>query len=105
MALPSWTVSGVLALLLGLYVANHVRGEEHGANQPQDPKTKQFISKDNDFWRWLLSGVAIAGITAYFVPKVTPTVNTALQNTSPLGKLLLGVWGLIMLKGIYKKFG
>lgn len=40
MLLPSWTISGVLALLLGLYVANRVRGEEQGADQSQDPVTK-----------------------------------------------------------------
>lgn len=105
MQLPSWTLSGIIALLLGLYVANQVRGQDHGAGQPQHPNTKKFITEDNDFWRWVISGLAIAAISAYLVSRLTPTVNSTVQNISPLMVVAIGIWGLVFLKEIYQKFG
>lgn len=105
MPLPSWTFSGILALLLGLFFVNQITGEEHGASQPQDPKTKKFISEDNNFWRWLISGLAVAAITAHLAPRVTPTVNSTLQDLSLMPKVAIGLWALVFLKGAFKKFG
>lgn len=102
MELPSWTISAVISLLLGLYVANYVRGERHGADQPQHPTTKEFITEDNDFWRWLFSGLAVAAIGAYMVPRLTPEVNSTLQNISPWMMLVIGIWVLVFLKAIYQ---
>ena len=104
MQLPSWTLSGIIALLLGLYVANHIRGQDHGAGQPQHPNTKEFITEDNDFWRWVISGLAVAAISAYLVPRVTPTVNTTFQNISTPMMIALGIWGLVFLRAIYDTF-
>lgn len=105
MPLPDWIFSGVLALLLGLFIANQVRGEEHGADQPQDPITKEFITEDNNFWRWLISGLVVTAITAYLAPRITPAVNSTLQNIPFIAKAAIGIWVLVLLKEAYKKHG
>lgn len=104
MQLPSWTISAVISLLLGLYAANYVRGERNGADQPQHPTTKEFITEDNDFWRWVIGGLAVTAITAYLVPRITPEVNSTLQNISPLMMVAISIWVLIFLKVIYQSF-
>ncbi|RDZ64035.1 hypothetical protein C5B90_13110 [Haloferax sp. Atlit-12N] len=103
MQLPSWTLSGIIALLLGLYVANQIRGQDHGADQPQHPNSGEFITEDNDFWRWLLSGLGVAAITAYLVPRATPAVNSTLQNISPMMMVAIGIWGLVFLREAFDR--
>ena len=104
MQLPSWTLSGTIALLLGLYVANHIRGQEYGAGQPQHPNSKKFISENNDYWRWVISGLTVAAISAYLVPRITPAVNTTLQNISTPMTIALEIWAPVFLRAVYDSF-
>ncbi|MFC7202926.1 hypothetical protein ACFQJC_05325 [Haloferax namakaokahaiae] len=105
MEVPSWFVSGIIALLLGLYVTNSVRGQEHGAGQPQHPDTGIFITEDEDYWRWIVGGLVIAAIGAFVVPRLTPAINEMLRTTSELGIVFLGILGILFLKSVFKKFG
>lgn len=105
MQLPNWMLSGLLALLLGLYAANYVRGQYHGADQPQHPETGDFITEDEDFWRWVISGLAVAAITAYAVPRLAPAINGLIQSTSLMAKVGIGIWGVIILRSAYEQLG
>ena len=103
--LPSWTISGILSLLMGLMVANYIRGQDYGADQPQHPASKKFITDDNDFWRWLVGGLAASGLTSVVTPELVPTLNTTFTEASTGMKILLGVIVLYVLKGIFKSWG
>jgi len=96
-------ISGVLALLLGLFVTNNTRGQRYEAGQHQNPHTKKFITEDTNFWRCLLGGLAIAVITAYFVPKLTPAINNAIQEAHLSFLIVRSISGFVFLKSIFKK--